>query len=122
MEVQHKTLWRNSNPWLVIEESESYYIGAQIPYTSLNPDHLEVLPKTLYEPLPAEQWQDVTGECEQSADGVGIRIAKCKDNNNSWFAMTPGVAGYRLRKVQVNLNHYRDEPAWAFLVEHKVSP
>ena len=42
-----------------MEESENYYIAAQIPYTSLNPEHLELMPKSLYERIPTDRWQDI---------------------------------------------------------------
>ena len=119
MKVRHKTLWQQTSPWLVMEESENYYIAAQIPYTSLNPEHLELLPKSLYERIPTDHWQDVTGECSLRMDGTTQLV----DHDSVWGAVAQAnpTAPYRLRKVQLlaplePVTHLQ----WAFVVEQKV--
>ena len=118
MKVRHKTLWQQTSPWLVMEESENYYIAAQIPYTNGNPKHLELLPKSLYERIPTDRWQDVTEAC----------VAYINEDDRGHFLRHNGRTlasmqdNYRLRKVQLlaplePVTHLQ----WAFVVERKVS-
>lgn len=112
MKVRHKV--HHSNQHTVLEESSSYYICDLAPQP---PSCHTMLSKAEYEPVPTEHWQDVTGECEVGDAGIFV-----KHRRDVPVRITPAGEdiGYRLRKVQVNLNHYRDEQQCAFLVERKV--
>lgn len=66
-----------------------------------------------YEPFPAEQWQDVTGECEWEESRRSIL--------RNGLMISHDDLRYRLRKVQIP--HYSNgqvmSHSWAFIVERK---
>ena len=59
----YEVVWETPDNYLCITNKQWGYVSA--------------LPKSHYEPIPAEpHWQDVTGECDEALDGgIGQRCA-----------------------------------------------
>lgn len=127
MKVRHKD---GKGYWDVVEESPSYYLirsqGHHIfdwPAKPIIFGELLALPKPLYEPVPEERWEDVTGQCvAEHASIVHVCAAgEVEVHNAQWFRN----GTYRLRKVPIAA--YDDGHGWeagtytAFIVERKVN-
>ena len=121
MKVRHKVV--RDLHWSVVDEGRDYFIVSTDVATW-------ALPKSQYEPIPTDCWQDVTGECETAeydSDGPRCRLTH-KDGLNleqvGYPLSRPAPyrvkhEHYRLRKVQFDVP-CKPDGGWAFIVERKV--
>lgn len=96
----------------VVEESPNFYIVHGDELTGLEP-----VPKRYWEPVPADTWLDITGECVNHNDPSILH------QNGAFICELP--RGYRFQKVNLlnpgdGLGTYRGQ--WAFIVERKETP
>ena len=114
MKVRHKD--KHYIVGEVFQESPSHYL-VYLPNTESD-SPLYAYPKTTFEPVPTDRWQDVTGECEVVEGVSGQQYVNHGDHHFGVVNYTPY---YRLRKVQMWEELQRSTEEWAFRVERKVS-
>ena len=127
MKVRHKVV--RDLHWSVVDEGRDYFIVSTDVATW-------ALPKSQYEPIPTDRWQDVTGRLVEGTMTAGqcwVHYPYLGPSGGSGMSETviaPLPEGYRLRKVQ--LRQPRPQPqnwfsvpepydlVWAFIIECKV--
>ena len=116
MKVRHQVV--RDLHWSVVDEGRDYFIVSTDGATW-------ALPKSQYEPIPTDRWQDVTGECEVDYPMSGGTAIHNTGANCPSRIYLQAPQGYRLRKVQTAVwsdeqHRYVSDPKWVFLVERKV--
>ena len=109
-------VWHKDKHYIVgevFQESPSHYL-VYLPNTESD-SPLYAYPKTTFEPVPTDRWQDVTGECSVKLDGPVMQRGLYHDGRQ----LDSDI--YRLRKVQMWEELQRSTKEWAFLVERKVN-
>ena len=114
MKVRHKDQSKVAT-FVVIEETAQHYIAH---YDGCFKSVI-LLPKTDFEPIPEEQWVDVTGECEVWAFGIN-------PNKDEYYISHRGTIPHKpnYRFVKVLMPNYRFVKGHintvAFRIERKV--